>query len=208
MVEVFSTTCVSASCDIYTFPQNNSSDHTSTELHHYQWGLLNVPICIHWSTANYRGTGDKDTVQCEPRHTKVLVTFSLHSGPHFALWSWGHFLVYWTVLAKMWRVHQIFHNSNASKAVRSCMDPFKTPCVHIMLQILKTWHLKFMCCMWCDWCWTTCTPCQNCGSDTHCPWLGHQQGNPEEVTVSRSCFFHTLYSLHWYDVMSYYVVCF
>ena len=72
------------------------------------------------------------------------------------------------------------------------MEPCKTPCVHIMLQILKTWHLV------CVVCGVTGVGlllllARTVAQTLTDPDLVTNKENPEGVTVSRSCLFHTTY---------------
>ena len=60
---------------------------------------------------------------------------------HVWLYGIGYLVVYGPILAKMWRVYQIFHNPTPGKKVCAY---HKWHCYNIsaiLFQILKTWHL-------------------------------------------------------------------
>ena len=54
-------------------------------------------------------------------HNSVINASYINIQVHVWFYGVGYFLVYGTVLAKMWRVYQIFHKPNHSKTV--CINP-------------------------------------------------------------------------------------
>ena len=110
-----------------------------------------------------------------------------HTQVHVWLYGVGYLLVYGTLLAKMWRVYQIFHNPNPNKSV-SCHGQFynyiefysytaliTSPCIYSNVVHAKCHGVcenislsdskdvaSCVCGVCCDWCWSTTDISQNC----------------------------------------------
>ena len=173
--------------------QGHSSDYTATQLHHHKWGYTDVFVSIPWFTTNYRESRDTDKVLCkllcnmQLLFNNIFVNSHTHTQVHVWLYGVGYLLVYGTLLAKMWRVYQIFHNPNPNKSV-SCHGQFynyikfysysaltTSPCRYFNVVHAKCHGVcenislsdskdvaSCVCGVCCDWCWSTTDISQNC----------------------------------------------
>ena len=175
--------------------QGHSSDYTATQLHYHKWGYTDVFVSIPWFTTNYRESRDTDKVLCKLLCNMQLLFNNIfvnshthtHTQVHVWLYGVGYLLVYGTLLAKMWRVYQIFHNPNPNKSV-SCHGQFynyikfysytaliTSPCIYSNVVHAKCHGVcenislsdskdvaSCVCGVCCDWCWSTTDISQNC----------------------------------------------
>lgn len=76
-----------------------------------------------------------------PFHVKALCMMQIE---HW-LFTIGYSIAFGTVLAKMWRVYQIFNNPKLNKKVRLTLRTLYDTCgammLNIIMQVFKDWHL-------------------------------------------------------------------